>query len=79
MVHSRAFVSVVYRPRSDFLCCHSNIHSLYVSLTYQDAGVELVEALHGAVAEAVTQVLLHKIGMVEDVISHERLLIYIKK
>jgi len=45
-----------------------------VSLTYQYAGVELVEALHGAVTEAVTQVLLDKVGMVEDVISHQRLL-----
>ena len=41
---------------------------------YHNAGVELVEALHGAVAEAVTQVFLDEVGMVEDVISHQRLL-----
>lgn len=49
-------------------------HPVNVSLTYHYAGVELVEALHGAVAETVAQVLLDKIGMVEDVVSHQRLL-----
>lgn len=38
------------------------------------AGVKLVETLHGAIAEAVTQVFLHKVGMVQDVIGHQRLL-----
>lgn len=42
--------------------------------TYQDAGVEFVEALHRAVAEAVAQVLLHKIRMVQNVVRHERFL-----
>jgi len=41
---------------------------------YRDAGVELVEALHRAVTEAVTQVLLHEVGMVQDVVGHQRLL-----
>ena len=41
---------------------------------YHDAGVKLVEALHSAVTEAVTQVFLDEVGVVEDVISHQRLL-----
>lgn len=38
------------------------------------AGVKLVETLHGAIAEAVAQVFLYKVGMVQDVIGHQRLL-----
>lgn len=40
-----------------------------------DAGVELVEALHSAVAEAVAQVFLHKVGVVQDIVGHKWLLI----
>ncbi len=43
-------------------------------MTHHYAGVELVEALHGAIAEAVTQVFLDKVGVVQDVVSHQRLL-----
>lgn len=43
-------------------------------LTHQYAGVELVEALHGAITEAVAQVFLDKVGVVEDVIGHQGLL-----
>lgn len=50
------------------------IHTVDLALTHHYAGVELVEALHGAVAETVAQVLLDKIGMVEDVVCHQRLL-----
>lgn len=45
-----------------------------LTLTHHYAGVELVEPLHGAIAEAVTQVLLHKVRMVQDVIGHQWLL-----
>lgn len=45
-----------------------------VILTHHDAGVELVEALHGAIAEAVAQVFLHKVGVVQDVVGHQGLL-----
>ena len=43
--------------------------------THHDAGVELVEALHRAVTEAVAQVLLHKVGVIQDIIGNQRLLI----
>lgn len=56
------------------LCSHSYIQSSHIFLTHHYAGVELVEALHGAIAEAVTQVFLDEVGMVQDVISHQRLL-----
>lgn len=56
------------------LCSHSYIQSPHTFLTHHYAGVELVEALHGAITEAVTQVFLDKVGMVQDVISHQRLL-----
>ena len=35
------------------------------------AGVELVEALDSPVTEAVTQVLLDEVGMVQDVVGHQ--------
>ena len=57
------------------LCTHPYIQSSHVYLTHHDAGVELVEALHGAIAEAVAQVLLDKVWMVQDVIGHQRLLL----
>lgn len=52
-----------FRPliQSDFLAHHY-------------AGVELVEALHGAIAEAVTKVFLDEVGVVQDVVGHQRLL-----
>lgn len=43
-------------------------------ITYHYAGVELVETLYCAVTETVTQVFLNKVGVVEDVIGHQRLL-----
>lgn len=43
-------------------------------MTHHDAGVELVEALHGAIAEAVAQVFLDKVWVVEDVVGHQGLL-----
>lgn len=43
-------------------------------LAHHDAGVELVEALHRAIAEAVTQVFLDEVGVVQDVVGHQRLL-----
>lgn len=52
----------------------SDIQSSHIFLTHHYAGVELVEALHGAIAEAVTQVFLDKVGMVQDVVRHQRLL-----
>lgn len=36
----------------------------HLDLTHHNAGVELVEALHSAVAKAVAQVLLDKVGVV---------------
>lgn len=42
--------------------------------SHHDAGVELVETLHGAIAEAVAQVFLDKVGVVQNVIGHQRLL-----
>lgn len=42
--------------------------------SHHDAGVELVETLHGAIAEAVAQVFLDKVGVVQDVVGHQRLL-----
>lgn len=57
-----------------FLCNHSYIQLFHVFLIYHYAGVELVEALHGTVTEAVTQIFLDKVGMVQDVIGHQRLL-----
>lgn len=42
--------------------------------THQYGGVELVEALHRAITEAVAQVLLHKVRVVQDVVRHQRLL-----
>lgn len=54
-----------------FLCCYPDSQLSYIPLTYHYAGVELVEALHGAIAEAVTQVFLNKVGMVQDVVSHK--------
>lgn len=52
-----------------------HIHSSScISVTHHYAGVELVEALHCAVAEAVAKVFLDKVGMVQDVISHQWLL-----
>lgn len=59
------------------MCACAVVHifqSPHTLLTHHYAGVELVEALHGAIAEAVTQVFLDKVGMVEDVIRHQRLL-----
>jgi len=38
--------------------------------THHNAGVELVETLHGTITETVTQVLLHKVGVVKNVIGH---------
>lgn len=57
-------------------CCtrSSTAHPISVVLTHHDAGVELVEALHGAIAEAVAQVFLDKVGVVEDVVGHQGLL-----
>lgn len=52
----------------------STAHPISVVLTHHDAGVELVEALHGAIAEAVAQVFLDKVGVVEDVVGHQGLL-----
>lgn len=52
---------------------HRSSHLTFFQ-THHYAGVELVEALHGAIAEAVTQVFLDKVGMVQDVISHQWLL-----
>lgn len=49
-------------------------NDLYLFDSHHDAGVKLVETLHGAIAEAVAQVFLHKVGMVQDVIGHQRLL-----
>lgn len=49
-------------------------NDLHLFDSHHDAGVKLVEALHGAITEAVTQVFLHKVGMVQDVIGHQRLL-----
>lgn len=43
-------------------------------MTHHDAGVEFVETLHRAVAEAVAQVLLDKVGVVQDVVGNQRLL-----
>ncbi len=57
-----------------FLCSHSHIQLPHVSLSHHYACVELVEALHGAITEAVAQVFLDKVGMVQDVISHQRFL-----
>lgn len=54
--------------------CHSDMQSSHIFLTHHYAGVELVEALHGAIAEAVAQVFLDKVGMVQDVVRHQRLL-----
>lgn len=42
--------------------------------THHNASVELVEALHGAITETVTQLLLHKVRVVEDIVCHQRLL-----
>lgn len=51
------------------------VHSIQSAfLAHHYAGVELVEALHGAIAEAVTQVLLDEVGVVQDVVGHQRLL-----
>lgn len=41
---------------------------------HHQAGVEFVEALHGPVAEAVAEVFLHKVGVVQDVICYQGLL-----
>ena len=50
---------------------HSNILCF---LTYHYAGVKLIEALHCAVAEAVAEVFLDEVGVVQDVICHQWLL-----
>lgn len=42
--------------------------------TNHDASVELVEALHCAITETVTQLLLHKVWVVEDIVCHKGLL-----
>lgn len=47
--------------------------------TYHEAGVELVESLHGSVAEAVAHVLLHEVGVVQDVVGHQWLLMRPKR
>lgn len=41
---------------------------------HHNAGVELVKSLHSTVTETVAQILLHEIGVVEDVIGNKRLL-----
>lgn len=52
----------------------SFIFSLFSICSHRDAGVELVETLHGAIAEAVAQVFLDKVGVVQNVIGDQRLL-----
>lgn len=42
--------------------------------THHNASVELVEALHCPITEAIAQILLHKVGVVKDVIGHKWLL-----
>lgn len=66
--------AIVLLSEPTCLPSHSDILSSHIFLTHHYAGVELVEALHGAIAEAVTQVFLDKVGMVQDVIRHQRLL-----
>lgn len=63
-----------YDYKTVFPCSHPCMQLSAVILTHHYACVELVEALHGAITEAVTQVFLDKVGMVQDVISYQRLL-----
>lgn len=42
--------------------------------TYNDTAVELVEALDCTITEAVAEVLLDKVGVVQDVVGHQRFL-----
>lgn len=58
--------------RAAVLCCRPIIQSDFPAHHY--AGVELIEALHGAIAEAVAQVFLDEVGVVQDVVGHQRLL-----
>lgn len=41
---------------------------------YHQAGIEFVRSLHCPVTEAVAQVLLHKVWVVQDIVCHQRLL-----
>lgn len=74
---SRVYLSACFPVQlsgSVLLRRHPHIQLPHVSLTHHYARVELVEALHGAITEAVAQVFLDKVGVVQDVISHQRLL-----
>lgn len=41
---------------------------------YHQAGIEFIRSLHGPVTEAVAQVLLHKVWVVQDIICYQGLL-----
>lgn len=42
--------------------------------TYHEAGVEFIKPLDGPVAEAVAQVFLDKVGVVQDIVCYQGLL-----
>lgn len=46
-----------------------------LELTHHKAGIEFIKPLNGSVTEAVAQVFLYKIGVVQDIICYQGLLI----
>lgn len=53
---------------------HTQTQNQIEKQAHHQAGVEFVEALHGPVAEAVAEVFLYKVGVVQDVICYQGLL-----